>query len=73
MPLDRNFDFKRRCVGWERKVSFLPRRCFYTNKLIWLKSAYRGLSFITGPGETLFEERWVDSKQYLLLKISGVI
>lgn len=65
--------FKRLCVGWERKISFLPRKCFYTNKSIWLKSAYRGTAILTGPGDSLFEYRWVDSKEYLFLKIKGAI
>jgi hypothetical protein len=26
---------------------------------------------LTGPGDTIFEFRWVDPKEYLFLKIKG--
>lgn len=76
MPLDSSFNydgFKRRCIGWERKVSLLPRRCYYTKKSIWLKNAYFGTSMLTGPGEPLFEHRWVHPKEYVFLKLKGTI
>lgn len=77
MPLDslmwNNEDFKRRCIGWERKFSILPRRCFYTGKYLWLKVAYKGVGMICGPGEPVFEIRWCDKKQYMFLKIKGVV
>jgi hypothetical protein len=28
---------------------------------------------ITGPGEPVFEDRWVDRKEYIFLKIKGVV
>jgi hypothetical protein len=65
--------FKRRCIGWELKFSFLPRRCNYTGKYLWLKFAYRGTSMITGPGEPIFEYRWCEQNEYLFLKIKGTI
>ena len=71
IPFMDNDGFIRRCIGWERQWSLLPRRCFYSNKSVWLKRAYRGTSMLTGPGDTIFEYRWVDSKEYLFLKIKG--
>lgn len=65
--------FVRRCVGWQRKWCLLPRRCFYSNKLLWFKRAHRGMSILTGPGDCLFDYRWVDSKEFLLLKIKGTL
>jgi hypothetical protein len=75
MPLDNSFDdaFKRRCIGWEMKISLLPRRCFYSNKLLWLGLAYKGTSMLTGPGEPIFEYRWVDKKEFLFQRIKGNI
>lgn len=76
MPFDNSFDsdgFKRRCIGWQRKVSLFPRRCFYTNKSIWFTKAYYGTSMLTGPGDIIFEHRWVHPKEYLFLKIKGII
>lgn len=65
--------FKRRCIGWELKYSLLPRRCSYSNKLIWFKKAFKGTSMLTGPGDAIFEYRWCDTKEYLFLKLKGII
>ena len=65
--------FIRRCVGWELRWSFLPRKCFYTKRLLWFKRAYMGTSMLTGPGDPIFDYRWVDQKEYIILKIKGVI
>jgi hypothetical protein len=76
MPFDNMFDddgFKRRCIGWDLKFCFLPKRCFYTGKYMWFKKAYIGTAMVTGPGEPIFEDRWCDPKKYLFLKIKGTI
>jgi hypothetical protein len=65
--------FIRRCIGWELRWSFLPRKCFYTKRLLWCKRAYMGTSMLTGPGDPIFDYRWVDQKEYIFLKIKGVI
>jgi hypothetical protein len=65
--------FIRRCVGWEVQRSILPRRCYYTNKSLWFRRAYKGTSVLTGPGDPIFDYRWVDAKEYLFLKIKGVV
>lgn len=77
MPMDSlmwsNEAFKRRCVGWYLEFSFLPRRCFYTGKYLWFKKAYLGVGMICGPGEPVYEFRWCEKDNYLLLKIKGII
>lgn len=65
--------FKRRCIGWKLTKSFLPRRCYYTGKYLWLKTAYLGTSVLTGPGESIIEYRWCCREQYIFLKIKGII
>lgn len=80
MPLDNtnwSYDsirsWKDHCVGWQRKISIIPRTCYYSNKFIWLQIAYKGTAMWTGPGEPVFEHRWVSKNQYLLEKIKGTI
>jgi hypothetical protein len=73
IPLMDDDGFIRRCVGWELRWSFLPRKCFYTKRLLWFNRAYMGTSILTGPGDPIFDYRWVDQKEYLILKIKGVI
>lgn len=65
--------FKRLCVGWELKFCFFPTRCFYSGKNLWLKKAYRGTAILTGPGDSIFQHRWVDKKEYIFQKIKGTI
>lgn len=77
MPLDsllwNNEAFNHHCIGWQLKFSFIPRRCYYTGKYLWFKKAYLGTSMFTGPGDPVFEHRWCDRKEYLFLKIKGII
>lgn len=68
-----NEAFNRRCLGWQLKFSFFPRRCFYTGKYLWFKLAYRGTAMLTGPGDPIFEDRWCERHEYLFLKIKGII
>jgi hypothetical protein len=75
MPLDTlmNDVWKRKCLGWEYKFFLIPRRCYFSKKLIWLKHGYEGVAMWTGPGEPAFDIRWVDRNEYLLAKIKGII
>ncbi len=77
MPLDsliwENDFFKRRCIGWQKRFTLIPRRCYYTGKYLWLKKAWYGTAMVTGPGEPVFEHRWCELEQFLFLKIKGII
>lgn len=77
MPLDSlmwdNDFFKRRCIGWKLTRTFIPRRCYYTGKYLWLKKAWFGVAMVTGPGEPVFEYRWCEHNQFLFLKIKGIL
>lgn len=77
MPMDSliwsNENFKRLCVGWELKFSFIPRRSYYTGKYFFLKKAWRGTSVLTGPGEPIIEYRWCAKDEFLFLKLKGTI
>lgn len=77
MPMDdlmwNNEAFNRRCLGWKLEYSLLPRRCYYTGKYLWLKLAYKGTAMLTGPGEPLFADRWCERREFLFLKIKGII
>jgi hypothetical protein len=58
---------------WKLKFVWFPKRCSNSGKLIWLKNAYKGTRMITGPGEPVFEYRWYEKHEYLLLKIKGTL
>jgi hypothetical protein len=63
--------FYRKCLGWELKFTIWPRRCDISNSIIWFKRAYRGTAMLTGPGETIVEQRWHDKNEHLIFKIKG--
>lgn len=58
---------------WYLKFAWLPKRDCKTNKLIWLKRAYKGTAMYTGLGTPEFEHRWVDKDKFLIYKIKGEI
>lgn len=80
MPLDNanwSYDsdaaWRDHCIGWENKISLWPRKCYYSNKILWLQRSYRGTAMWTGPGAPIFEYRWCDTKEFLFLRIKGII
>ena len=44
-----------------------PRRCYLTQKKLWLTWALRGRSVWTGPGDAVVEDRWFDRDQALIM------
>jgi hypothetical protein len=77
MPLDKRMyyqknDFVNRSI-WYVKFSWRPRRCWISNRLIWLELAYKGTAMWTGPGDPIFEYRWVNKNEYLVAKIKGTL
>jgi hypothetical protein len=79
MPLDsvgyRSVDdwhfYKR--ADWYYKFAWWPHRCNRSNKLIWLKKAYRGVAMYTGPGDPVFEYKWITKEDFMLARIRGTI
>jgi hypothetical protein len=58
---------------WEYKFCLVPRKCAFSKKRIWFKSAYRAERIITGPGTPIFEYRWVDKNEFLIQRLKGII
>lgn len=69
--MDENFDPFYNRADWTMKFCWLPRRCVLSNKLMWLKYAYKGTAMWTGPGEPVYEHRWHDKQEHLIWKIKG--
>ena len=51
---------------WNLKIPLIPRRCFLSNKWLWMRKAYKGVYFITGPGEPVTLTYWVEKEEFLL-------
>jgi hypothetical protein len=48
-----------------------PRRCYVSNRWLWLTRAYRAMYVIRGPGDPAIWTRWYSNKEYLILKLKG--
>lgn len=68
----RRSDFLGR-ARWNLKFCWLPHKCDFSGRMLWLKKAYRGVALWIGPGEPVVECRWVESQEYLMYKIKGGI
>jgi hypothetical protein len=60
-------DWGLRCAkDWQLKLCWMPRICFLTGKPLWGKRAYRGIRWITGPGESIEEIFWVEKHEFII-------
>lgn len=59
-----------RVQQWDLKFSLLPRRCFLSNKWVWMRKAYKGVYYITGPGEPVTFTYWIEKDELLLWKLT---
>lgn len=76
MPADYRMYSRRSFVNraiWYKEFVWWPRRCWISNRWIWLTQAYQGVAIWTGPGTPMFEYHWVDRDQYLMEKIKGTL
>ena len=71
-PLFFQREFYRRAY-WQLKFVWWPRRCDLSDKRIWLKRAYRGIRVITGPGEPVYEYRWLTKESFTVAALGGII
>ena len=53
------------------KYSFIPRRCYNTNRWIW-GVAVRGRRVITGPGEPVIQDRWYHRHEAIIMMLKGL-
>ena len=53
-----------------RRPLLWPRRCDFTNKLLWFKPAVRGeTSYHLRSGSKRYDVRWVDPKAFVEFKL----
>lgn len=65
--------FKRHCIGTELKFVWLPKRCYLSKKIIWLKIAYKQTAMYMGPSDVVFDHRWYNKNQFLLARLTGEV
>jgi len=60
-------------ASWQYKFAIFPKRCNISKKTIWFKYAYKGTRMITGPGEPIFEYRWLTKEEFVVARLKGVV
>lgn len=54
----------------ELKLCLWPKRCYKTNKLLWLKYAYRTSCYYrAGDIDFIREDRWYSKNEFLVLRL----
>ncbi len=69
-PLESNWGLQR-AKNWKLKFCWMPKHCFLSGKPLWGKRAYHGVRMITGPGEPVFEDYWIDKNEFMIWNLKG--
>lgn len=56
-----------------KKFIFIPKRCFISNKLLWLTYVYVQTCRYTGPGDVIYEDIYFDKNEFIFAKLAGKI
>ena len=55
----------------ELKFCLWPRRCYATNRLMWLESAYRSRRhFRFSDTDMITEDRWFDRNEFVMIMLT---
>lgn len=60
-----------RARDWRLKMCWLPQRCFLSNQSLWGRHAYHGVRVITGPGEPIYENYWIEKHEFIIWNLKG--
>jgi hypothetical protein len=63
--------FYDRRVGKQVKFSWLPRRCYLSGKLLFLKKSVVITGMMVGPGDIDFHTFWCDEREFFLDEFKG--
>lgn len=61
----------RNIAKWKLQFNIWPRRCRLSNKLLWLTYSYKGVRMITGPGESIFYNYYIEKSEFILWNLRG--
>ncbi len=73
MPMDtvQSYDPFYDRAQWYYKFAWLPKTCEISKKRIWFKKAYKGIRMLTGPGEPVFDIRWITREDFMMARLKG--
>lgn len=72
-PNNRYNNWKSRCIGWQLRFCWFPKKCHFSNKSLWLSLSYKGTAMWTGPGDPAYEYLWVDRKEFVFQRLKGTV
>lgn len=55
----------KRAQGWKLKLCWTPKKCFLSEKALWGKKAYHAQRVITGPGDPVIEDYWLEKFEFM--------
>lgn len=63
-------EYERKTRTWELKFCFLPRKCFETDKLLWLQYAYRGYKTRRIEDNVFLNNyKWMCKEEFVILRL----
>ena len=69
-PLSEDWGLNR-ARNWTLKLCWTNKKCFLTGKSLFLKQAYYGENWITGPGEPIVDRYWIEKNEFILWNLKG--
>lgn len=57
--------------NWSYKFCWRPQTCFLSGVRLWFRRAYLGTRMITGPGDPVYTDYWIDRDEFILWQIKG--
>lgn len=57
--------------GWKLKLCWFPKKCFLSEKPLWGKRAYHAQRVITGPGDRVIEDYWLEKSEFLFWNLKS--
>jgi hypothetical protein len=58
--------------NWKLKLCWTrPRNCFLTGRPLWGRYAYHSVRVITGPGDPVIENYWIERDKFIIWNLKG--
>ena len=57
--------------NWNLHFCLWPRRCLFTDKTLWFEKCYKGSRVITGPGDVVVAEYYIDKFEFIIWTLKG--
>lgn len=51
---------------WKLKLCWFPKKCYISKKQLWGQYAYYSKRLITGPGDAILVDYWIEKNEFLM-------